>query len=136
MVVRRGPRGEGAAKAAAVPMHESDPKLIDACLAGGREAWDELVERYGRLVYSVLYKNRLSQTDAEDLFQTVFTLLFRNLARLRDQKRLSSWLITTAHREAWRLHRQRRKTAGTIESIEDEPAPPQADEVELLERQA
>jgi RNA polymerase sigma factor (sigma-70 family) len=117
-------------------MHESDPGLVEACLAGRKDAWDALVEQYGRLVYSVLYKCRVNGTDAEDLFQTTFTLLFRNLARLRDQQRLSAWLITTAKREAWRMHRYRaRQGASSQDQVEQEPAAATPDETAAEELQ-
>lgn len=83
----------------------SDPLLVRACLAGDEAAWEELVDRYGRLVYAISRRLGLSETDAEDVFQNVFVALLRNLSSLRDQTRLSAWLITTTRREAWRLGR-------------------------------
>jgi RNA polymerase sigma factor (sigma-70 family) len=64
------------------------------------EAWDVLVLKYQRLIYSVPLKIGLNPHDCADVFQTVCLALYRNLARLRDLPRLSSWLLTTAHREA------------------------------------
>ncbi|MBI5863956.1 MAG: sigma-70 family RNA polymerase sigma factor [Planctomycetes bacterium] len=85
----------------------SDPSLVQACLDGSQQAWNELVDRYERLVYSVALKSRLSAADADDVFQTVFFSLHRNLPQLKDQARLSAWLITTTHRESWRVARLR-----------------------------
>lgn len=81
----------------------SNPALIQACVNGDQGAWNELVERYGRLVYSIPLRSGLSETDADDVFQNVFTIVLRSLESLRDQTRLSAWLITTTHRECWRL---------------------------------
>lgn len=89
--------------------HRSDPKLIEACLAGRQGAWDALVDRYARLVYSIARDCGLSDTDAEDAFQNVFFVLHRRLDTLRDQTKLSSWLITTARRECWRVARRRQR---------------------------
>ena len=84
-------------------MYQSDPKLIRACLAGHADAWNEVVDRYGRLVYSIPKRYGLDDADADDVFQSVFTILYRKLESLEDQTRLSAWLITTTHRECWRI---------------------------------
>jgi RNA polymerase sigma factor (sigma-70 family) len=94
-----------------MPTYRSDPKLIQACLQGKKDAWETLVDRYARLVYSIARDCGLDGPDAEDAFQNVFLVLHRRLGTLRDQTRLSSWLITTARRECWRLARRRQRTA-------------------------
>lgn len=85
------------------PVHRSDPELIRACRQGNQAAWNELVERYGRLVYSIPKRYGLSDPDADDVFASVWATVFRKLEALRDQTRLSAWLITTTHRECWRI---------------------------------
>ncbi len=113
----------------------SDRELIKGCLTGNADAWDALVERYQRLVYSVPLKYGVSPDDAADVMQDVFVLLFRNLNSIRDPDKLASWLITTAQRESWRWkNRQNRfgsRTAGDSEkedvllSIPDEKEGPE-----------
>lgn len=95
------------------------PSLIDACCRGDRQAWDELVGRYSRLVWSIPRKYGLSESDCEDVHQTVFSMLVRHITELRQRDRLASWLITTATRECWRLRRAQRVRSvgsGTLES--------------------
>lgn len=82
----------------------ADP--LERCRAGDQRAWDEIIDRYGRLVYSVPRRYGLSEADAEDVHQAVFLALYRRLDSIRDPSRLSSWLITTAHRESWRVGRR------------------------------
>jgi RNA polymerase sigma factor (sigma-70 family) len=96
-------------------MHSSDPILVQRCIAGDARAWDELVDRYGRLVCSIPRRYGLSEADAEDVMQATFLLLHQHLPRLRDRTRLSSWLITTAHRESWRVGKSR----GTYVDLDD-----------------
>lgn len=120
----------------------NDPGLIEACLHGDRGAWDVLVERYSRLVWSIPRKYGLAREDAEDVHQTVFATLVHHLGDLRDRERLSSWLITTATRECWRL---RRKASGrgtvhndaALEEVADVPLPETdaADEQKQLVRE-
>ncbi len=117
-------------------VHLSDPVLVQSCLDGDERAWEELVDRYGRLVYSIPRRMGLSETDAQDVFQNVFATLLRHLANLRDQTRLSAWLITTTRREAWRLGRTsgRRLEFELDETIVDEALPP-VDDVLRWERE-
>lgn len=104
-------------------MHRSDPTLIQSCLRGDQAAWDDLVERYGRLVYSIPRRYGLSDEDANDVFQNVFLSTYRSLERLKDQTRLSAWLITTAHRESWRVGKRSDKYPQLDEQIADVAAP-------------
>ncbi len=96
-----------------------DPELIQACLRGEQAAWDALVERYQRLVYSIPLRYGLPVADADDIFQAVFLKLLNKLETLRDRSKLASWLITTTQREVWRLARQR-KRAINLDEPEDE----------------
>lgn len=96
-----------------------DPALVAACLRGDQRAWEAVVDRYGRLVYSIPRRAGLSEADADDVFQVVFVALLRALPGLRDQTRLSSWLITTARRESWRVSARAR--AGGVELDEAIP---------------
>jgi len=81
----------------------SDDALVRACLAYDQLAWNELVTRYGSLVYSVARRAGISTTDIDDVFQEVFTIVFQNLPSLRDQSRLLFWLITITRRESLRV---------------------------------
>lgn len=98
-----------AAKDKVLVTEHSDSQLIAACIAGHSWAWESLVDRYKRLVYSVALRTGLDQEDAGDVFQTVFTLLVQNVDTIRDPQGLGAWLITTTKRQAWRLLQKRRR---------------------------
>lgn len=93
-------------------MTHDDKDLVRGCLRGDAGAWDELVERYGRLVYSIPRRLGLTSADADDVFQVVFGIVLRRLESLRDVERLSAWLIRTTYRESWRLGKRRRQRRG------------------------
>jgi RNA polymerase sigma factor (sigma-70 family) len=114
MVEKQAPeRGEDVAQ-------REDRDLIAACLAGDASAWESLVARYQRLVYSIPLKARLSMDDAADIFQSVWLKLYEKLASLRDHEKLSSWLITTTTREVWRVTARNRRDAAPV-SDDDDP---------------
>ena len=77
-----------------------DSKLVERCLDGSDEAWELLVDRYARLVYSVPRRMGLGQEDVEEVFQETFTTLFRKLATIENRTRIASWLGVTARRKA------------------------------------
>ena len=89
-----------------------DRELIAACLAGDHSAWEALISRYQRLIYSIPLKSRLSPDDAAEIFQSVCLTLFQKLTTLREHDRISSWLITTTSRECWRLSARNRRERG------------------------
>ena len=82
--------------------YASDDALLERCRAGDAAAWDALVARYRRLVWSVIVQHRLRDEDAEDAFQQVFAALVANIDSVRDEAGLASWLGTTARRLCWR----------------------------------
>lgn len=83
----------------------TDEQLIDACRSGDDKAWDALVSRYERLVYTIPARYGLTPTEVDDVFQSVWLSLLRNLGRLREPNRISAWLVTTARRECWERRR-------------------------------
>ncbi len=96
----------------------TDPQLIAACIAKEAWAWDVLVDRYKRLVYSVALRTGLGQDDAADVFQTVFVSLLEHLHTLRAPQGLAAWLITTTKRESWRVSRKQGQERPSIDTEE------------------
>ncbi len=77
----------------------TDAELVRACRAGDSEAWNELVERYSRYVYAIAVRGfRLSDDDAEDVFQDVFTRIYLRLDTLRDDSALRPWIAQLTRR--------------------------------------
>ena len=101
---------------------ESDPSLLARCRAGDSGAWSELVERYRRLVWSVILKHRMREEAAEDAFQHVFTSLISSIDSIEDEGALASWLVTTTKRRCWRMIGQSRKEAERARSFDSDPA--------------
>jgi RNA polymerase sigma factor (sigma-70 family) len=95
-----------------------DTELIDACLTGTSQAWEALLVRYQRLIYSIPLRYGLPEHDANDIFQNVSLLLLKNLARLRDRERLGSWLVITTRRECWRMFHHDRQVTLNPETLD------------------
>jgi len=90
-----------------------DRDLILDCRNGDLGAWQRLLDRYERLVFSVPRRYGLSREDAADITQLTFTILFRSMDTLSEDSTLGAWLTTVARRHTWRrLDRKRREETG------------------------
>lgn len=76
-----------------------DAALVARCARGDHDAWRELVSRYSRYVFAICTQAfRLSQEDAEDVFQDVFARAYQRLHTLREPAALRSWLAQLTRR--------------------------------------
>jgi RNA polymerase sigma-70 factor (ECF subfamily) len=69
-----------------------DPQLVAATVAGHREAFDVIVERYQRQIYSLCFRFVRTHEDASDLTQDVFIRAYRSLPRFKQESSLGTWL--------------------------------------------
>ena len=74
----------------------TDADLVDATLAGSREAFDLIVERHRRHVYQLCYRFVGNHEDASDLAQDVFVRAYRSLKTFKGQASLGTWLYRIA----------------------------------------
>jgi RNA polymerase sigma factor (sigma-70 family) len=99
-------------------MADTDWQLIQRCRQGDQRAWEELVGRYERLIFSIPLNFGLSRADAADVAQHTFIVLMENLHLIREDGNLAGWLGTVARRHTWRrAERQQREAV-----VEEEKA--------------
>ena len=99
-------------------MERSPALLVKAAAAGDAQAWQQIVDDYSRLVWSVARGFRLSLADAADVTQTTWLRLVENLDRIQNPDQLAGWLATTARREALRLIRKAQREVPDSEEAE------------------
>jgi RNA polymerase sigma factor (sigma-70 family) len=83
--------------------------LIAGALAGDQKAWEAIVHRYARLVYSVAMPFRFEPEDVRDVSQVVWLRLIEKLATLRTPEALPGWLAVTTRNECIRRARIRQR---------------------------
>jgi RNA polymerase sigma factor (sigma-70 family) len=93
--------------------------LVERAVNSDQTAWNDIVERYAPLVWSVCARYRLNDQDIEDVGQTVWLLLVEHLGELREPAALPGWLATTTHRECQRALTAARKTEGAGTKLDD-----------------
>jgi RNA polymerase sigma factor (sigma-70 family) len=97
--------------------------LVDRAAAGDEGAWNEIVERYAPLVWSICGRYRLGYEEAHDVGQTVWLLLVEKIGDLRQPAALPGWLATTTQRECFRVLRVERRHAHAELPPEDQMPP-------------
>jgi RNA polymerase sigma-70 factor (ECF subfamily) len=92
----------------------SDSELVQACRQHDERAWALLVERFSRYVYAIaIQAYRLSEQDADEVFQEVFTRTYEHLDRLRSNEAIRPWIGQLTRRLAVdRLRAARREQLG------------------------
>lgn len=96
----------------------TDRELIEWCREGRSGAWEAVLKKYERLVFSIPLNYGLSRDDAADIAQITFTILLQSLDSLADDSRLGAWLSTVARRHTWRMmERGRREGTGKGEDL-------------------
>jgi len=71
--------------------------------AGDQGAWDEIVERYAPMVWSICTRFRLSDRELEDVAQNVWLQLVEQLAKPPEPAALAGWLAAATRRECRRV---------------------------------
>src|SRR5438270_10438124 len=109
-----------------------DERLVQGCLEGDQHAWESLIDKYKRLIYSIPFKYGASPEDAADVFQAVCIELFNSLSKVRKIQSLRSWLITVTIHQS--LHwKRKRSNALELDAMEPETIEEIAVAPEVLE---
>jgi RNA polymerase sigma-70 factor (ECF subfamily) len=111
---------------------DEDIDLINRCGAGEREAFDELVLKYQKPLYFMLYRMVSDHDEASDILQKTFVKAFTGLGRFEQRSSFKTWLYQITINLAKNLYRDRarvqhvslddvviRKDPKTLESLID-----------------
>lgn len=92
-----------------------DRDLILRARKGDVDAYNVLVSRWEKRIFSYLVRSVGDREDALDLAQDTFLKAYRGLPKLDDVERFPQWLFRIAHNEAISLHRRSRPVGGEDE---------------------
>jgi RNA polymerase sigma factor (sigma-70 family) len=74
----------------------SDLELIEDCLNGNKDKFSELVNRYKKLIYSVVYNMINDKQEINDISQEVFVRIYKALDRYNPEYKFSTWSVKIA----------------------------------------
>lgn len=96
---------------------------------GDQRAWDEIVDGFGGLVWSIARGYRLGAS-TDDVVQTVWLRLAEHAGRIREPERLAAWLASTTRNEALRVSRNQARASPSDQIADDaEPTASSIDEL-------
>jgi RNA polymerase sigma-70 factor (ECF subfamily) len=88
---------------------QDDDTLMLAYQQGSEEAFEELVHRYQRSIFSYVFRMLQNRHIAEEVTQEVFLALVRNSDRYAPQGKFSSYLFAIASNKIYKEWEQRRR---------------------------
>lgn len=84
-------------------------ELVRACRKGDAAAWSELLERYGRLIWSVALRSGARNDEAQEVFQRTWVAVVGGIQDLKRPDRLASWIASTARFQTFQLFDESRR---------------------------
>jgi RNA polymerase sigma-70 factor (ECF subfamily) len=110
-----------------------DREVVVLAKAGKEAAFRELLRRYERPVFSLIYRMVRNRALAEDLAQETFIKVLNALESYRPEYKFSSWVFKIANNAA--IDQLRRREVDTL-SLDGAPDALTADEIEATALQA
>jgi RNA polymerase sigma-70 factor (ECF subfamily) len=104
-----------------------DADVVALARKGREQAFRELIRRYERPVFSLIFRMVRDRETAEDLAQDTFIKVLNHIDRYRPEFKLSSWLFKIANNVA--IDHLRKRQVDTI-SIDGSPHAATAAEIE------
>ncbi len=105
----------------------TDQEVVAQARAGRERAYRELIGRYERPVFSIIYRLVRDRELAEDLAQDTFIKVLNALDRYDPKLKFSSWIFKIAHNTA--IDRLRKREVATL-SLDGSPNARTADDIE------
>jgi len=99
----------------------TDKQLVEMTLAGDREAFGQLVERYEEPIYGLVYHYTGKYGEAEDLAQETFLEAYRSLRHLKEHDKFRAWLRGIACKVCMNWLRREEKRLQKTVSRQQEP---------------
>ncbi len=97
---------------------DSTTDLVQRCRVGDQRAWDELIARYGRLVYSIARRHRLGSAECDDVSQATWMRLVQRIDTIRTPESVGDWLATVARNESLRILTRDRRAVPMAEPLD------------------
>lgn len=109
------------------PASATDQQVVERARAGREDAYRELLRRYDRPVFSLIYRMVRDRELAEDLAQETFVKVLNALDTYRPDFKFSSWIFKIANNAA--IDHLRRRQLDTL-SLDGAPEATTPDRVE------
>lgn len=97
----------------------SDEALVTLTLEGQSAAFEEILRRYERQVYSLALRMMSNQEDANDVAQEIFIKIYNALPRFDSERKFFSWMYKIALNVCYTALKKRPPENTTLDNIID-----------------
>lgn len=113
---------------------DEDGVLVARCLRGDASAFEPIVRRYQRVLFSVAHRMLGNYDDALDATQNAFIRAYEGLAGYDPNRRFFSWIYRIVVNECLNARRARRPGEELPEALEGDAAKGPLENFEAVER--
>lgn len=100
-----------------------DLALVQRHLWGEPEAFDEIYDRYGEMVFHLALRLSGHRDEAADLTQEIFLRIHRHLRKFRGKSTLKTWIYRVALNLCRSRLRYKRPAGPSLDAVDEEGAP-------------
>lgn len=101
----------------------NDQEVIEKVLKGDLKAFSIIVDRYERLVFSIVSLLLKKREDIEDVSQEVFIRVYRGMSGFNFNSKLSTWIAKIAYRSSLSHLKKFHRKSNTLDDIVEENNP-------------
>jgi len=108
------------------PNTDPDHELVLRAQEGDTRAFDELIRKYSKRLYGLVYNMTSNKEDTHDLLQDIFAKAYRSLRHFRGKSTFYTWIYSIATNMTLNFLKKRRRRTGL--SLDDEESGVQNDD--------
>ena len=91
---------------------DPDAELVQLAQDGDTRAFDELVVKYSRKLYGLVYNMTSNKEDTHDLLQDIFAKAYRSLKRFRGNSTFYTWIYSISVNMTLNFLKKRKRRSG------------------------
>ncbi|MFC5602018.1 RNA polymerase sigma factor [Sporosarcina koreensis] len=114
---------------------EDEQRLIQQVLAGDKQAYAHIINKYKNQLYATILRMTKNPQDAQDLVQDAFIKVYRNLGKYDASGSFSSWLYRVAINHCMDEFRKKRYSTIQVEIDEAKVVNREHPEVVFLKKE-
>ncbi|NNM30342.1 MAG: sigma-70 family RNA polymerase sigma factor, partial [Akkermansiaceae bacterium] len=94
------------------PSNDPDYELVQRAQDGETRAFDELVIKYSKKLYGLVYNMTANKEDTHDLLQDIFAKAYRSLRHFRGKSTFYTWIYSIATNMTLNFLKKRKRRSG------------------------
>ena len=94
------------------PSNDPDYEFVQRAQEGDTRAFDELVIKYSKKLYGLVYNMTSNKEDTHDLLQDIFAKAYRSLRHFRGKSTFYTWIYSISVNMTLNFLKKRKRRAG------------------------